>query len=111
MKRSAPKLAGAFEKLGRNAFEKLGNAIAETATAITESHMANPEVTTASLSTANPVAPRITANPAATMASQATMGNLMANPATITASQVTITENPKLATATPPMAIPLSFPG
>ena len=105
MKRSAPKLAGVFEKLGRNAFEKLGNAIAETATAITESHMANPEVTTASLSTANPVAPRITANPAATM------GNLMANPATITASQVTITENPNLATVTPPMAIPRSFPG
>ena len=91
MKRSAPKLAGAFEKLGRNAFEKLGNAIAETAPAITESHMANPEVTTASRSTANPVAPRSTANPAATM------GNL--------------TANPKLATGVHPMAIPRPFPG
>ena len=35
------KLEGACERLGRNACEKLGNAIAETATAITESHMAN----------------------------------------------------------------------
>ena len=95
MKRSASKLAGVFEKLGRNAFEKLGNAIAETATAITENLMANP------------VVPRITTNPAATM------GNLTASPAdipSITASQVTITENPMLATVTPPMAIPRFFP-
>jgi|TARA_B110000495_G_C22963950_1_gene565210 hypothetical protein len=54
------------------------------------------EVTTASATLNTPVLH--TANPAATM------GNLMANPATIKA-------NPKLAKVIPLMVIPRSFPG
>ena len=65
-------------------------------TVIIEATTENATLITAVLHTANPAA---------------TMGNLMANPATITESQVTITENPNLATVTPPMAIPRSFPG
>ena len=82
MKRSVPKLVGACERLGRNACEKLGNAIAETATAITGSHMGNQAATT---------------------------GNLTASPADIRSimeNQMTITANPSLA-----MVIHPSFPG
>ena len=100
------KLEGACERLGRNACEKLGNAIAETATAITGSHMGNQAATMGNL-TASPADIRsiatITASRVVIMAIETT-GNLTASPATITA-------NTNLTTVIPPMAIPQSFPG
>ena len=66
---------------------------------IIEATTANATLITPDLHTANP----------------ATMGNLMANPATTTANHTanpaaTTTENPKLEKIIPPMVIPRSFP-
>ena len=87
------KLEGTCERLGRNACEKLGNAIAETATAITETHMAN-----------------LTASPTDIRSiTESHMANLTASPTdirSITENQMTITANPNLA-----MVIHRSFPG
>ena len=68
-------------------------------TVIIEATTANATIITPDLHTANP----------------ATMGNLMANPATTTANHTanpaTTTANPKLEKIIPPMVIPRSFPG
>ena len=94
------KLEGACERLGRNACEKLGNAIAETATAITESHMENQAATVA----------KLTASPTDIHSiMESHMANLTTNPAdirSITENQMTITANPSLA-----MVIHRFFPG